>query len=96
MNDHDQPYDLARARVCVIVNGGSGRKAGPRIAQTLQDRLTGRVAELDIRRTEKGSDLTGIAKQAVEQGFDLIVAAGGMARRPPSPARSPGRMRRWW
>ncbi|SMO74021.1 diacylglycerol/lipid kinase family protein [Paracoccus laeviglucosivorans] len=70
-------FELSKARVCAVVNVGSGRKAGPTIATQLHERLSGRVAELDIRKVEKGEDLLAIARDAVEQGFDLIVAAGG-------------------
>ncbi|MTH77582.1 diacylglycerol/lipid kinase family protein [Paracoccus aestuariivivens] len=70
-------YDLARARVCVIVNLGSGRKAGDAIADQIRQRLQDRVARFDLRRVTKGSDLPAIAASAVSEGFDLIVAAGG-------------------
>ncbi len=70
-------FDLSRARVCVIVNMGSGRKAGGDIAARLQKALQDRAAELDIRRVEKGADISDMAQQAVAQGFHLIVAAGG-------------------
>lgn len=82
MTDEQRPdpgtaFDLAAARVCVIVNMGSGRKAGPDIAKTLRDRLEGRVATLEVRSTDKGSDLLELARGAVRDGFDLIVSAGG-------------------
>ncbi len=77
MDQTTQHYDLAQARCCIIANTGSGRKAGGSIADLLQDRLRGRVAELAVRRIDKGSDLVEIACQAVADGFDVIVAAGG-------------------
>jgi len=77
MPPSDSAFDLAKAHVCVIVNQGSGRKAGDSIADQIRERLQGRVARLDFRRTPKGGDLTGIARHAIGQGFDLIVAAGG-------------------
>ena len=73
----DAVFDLSRARVCAIVNMGSGRKSGGDIADQLKKALQGRAAELDIRRSEKGVDLTAMARQAVAEGFHLIVAAGG-------------------
>ena len=69
--------DLSRKRVCVIVNMGSGRKAGGDIAARLQQVLQDRAADVDIRRVEEGADLTDMARQAVEEGFDVVVAAGG-------------------
>lgn len=77
MDDAGKPYDLSQARCCVIANTGSGRKAGASIAELLQDRLRDRVASLEVRRIDKGADLPGTARQAVAEGFDLIVAAGG-------------------
>lgn len=71
------PYDLAKARCCVIANTGSGRKVGASIADVLEQTLRGRVAKLTIRRIDKGADLPRIAHEAVQQGHDLIVAAGG-------------------
>ncbi|MTH33136.1 diacylglycerol kinase [Paracoccus limosus] len=73
----DRAYDLASARCCVIVNTGSGRKAGAAIAERLADRLQGRVAELAVRRIDSGGDLAQAARAAVQQGYGLIVAAGG-------------------
>lgn len=77
MTDMDEPFDLAGARVCVLVNMGSGRKAGAGIAERLRAALEPRVAGLEIRGTEAGADLPAMARAAVEQGFELIVAAGG-------------------
>ncbi|MBT0777899.1 diacylglycerol kinase family protein [Paracoccus sp. pheM1] len=82
MNGQDEPaaspdFDLARARVCAIVNMGSGREAGDDIAGKLRAALQGRVAELRFRGTGKGADLPAMAREAVAEGFDLIVAAGG-------------------
>ncbi|KGJ05359.1 diacylglycerol kinase [Paracoccus halophilus] len=68
---------MSRAKLCVIVNMGSGRKAGDDIAERLRERLRDQVAQLDIRRVEKGSDLVDLARQAVEDGADVIVSAGG-------------------
>lgn len=73
----EQPFDLASARVCVIANTGSGRKAGAAIADRLQERLAGNVAELALRRIDKGHDLPQAAREAVAQGYGLVVAAGG-------------------
>ncbi|MFT4015076.1 MAG: diacylglycerol kinase family protein [Paracoccus sp. (in: a-proteobacteria)] len=77
MDQTATPYALAKARCCVIVNTGSGRKVGAGIADILQARLHGRVAQLAIRQVDEGTDLAGEAREAIRQGFDLIVAAGG-------------------
>ncbi|KRW95770.1 diacylglycerol kinase family protein [Paracoccus sp. MKU1] len=70
-------FDLAKARICAIVNMGSGREAGEDIAGQLRAALEGRVAALEVRGTGRGADLPAMARAAVAEGFDLIVAAGG-------------------
>lgn len=77
MQGSDEPYDLARARVCIIANTQSGRKTGADILEELRARLDGRVAELELHPVEKGGDLPKAAQDAVSAGFDLIVAVGG-------------------
>lgn len=72
-----EPFDLSRARVCAIVNVGSGKKSGHDIADTLQKRLQGHVGSLEIRRTENGASLPDIARHAAADEFDLVLAVGG-------------------
>ncbi|WP_252733569.1 diacylglycerol/lipid kinase family protein [Paracoccus marinaquae] len=73
----DTPFDLSRRRLCVILNLGSGRKDGREFAETLGKALKPRCAGFDLRQTPRGSDLVEMAQQAVADGFDIIVAAGG-------------------
>lgn len=68
---------LDRARLCVILNPGSGRKEGDALAAKLEQALAPRVAEYALRVPPKGAQLPDVAKQAVQDGFDIIVAAGG-------------------
>lgn len=77
MDQHEKPFDLSRARVCVILNEGSGQKRGGEIATALQKALAPAAAGFDLRRTGKGRDLAGMARKAVAEKFDLIIAAGG-------------------
>lgn len=77
MPDQMPPFHLSRARVCVILNAGSGKKAGNDIADLLERELAPRAAGFSLIRTARGGDLPRLARQAVEDGFDLIVAAGG-------------------
>ncbi|MFT4014807.1 MAG: diacylglycerol kinase family protein [Paracoccus sp. (in: a-proteobacteria)] len=77
MDQADQPYQLSAARCCIIANTGSGKRAGAEIADRLDARLRGRVAQLAQRRIKRGADLPHAAAQAVREGYDLIVAAGG-------------------
>ncbi|MDO5704786.1 MAG: diacylglycerol kinase family protein, partial [Paracoccus sp. (in: a-proteobacteria)] len=77
MSDPTQPFHLSRARVCVILNAGSGKQAGDDIATLLEREIAPRAAGFSLLRTARGSDLPRLARQAVEDGFDLIVAVGG-------------------
>ncbi len=70
-------YDLAQARVAVIVNPGSGRQDGDAIAMRIRDRLEARVAAFEIRRVARGADLPAAAGEALAAGSDLVVAIGG-------------------
>ena len=71
------PLDLSPLRVCVVMNKGSGRENDEAFRQTIKDALASKCAELSIRPTTRGSDLTGMARDAVSEGFDLILACGG-------------------
>lgn len=73
----DSPFDLAQARLCVILNLGSGSRDRQEIAAQIRDRLEPRCAEFTLREIARGSDLVQMARQAVEDGYDLIAAAGG-------------------
>jgi diacylglycerol kinase (ATP) len=57
----------------VILNPGAG-SAGD--AVTLRDEVQ-RLGDVTIRETAAAEDATRFAREAVAQGFDLIVAAGG-------------------
>ncbi len=77
MDYSEKPFDLSRARVCAILNEGSGRKRGNEIAAALQEAVAPAAAAFDLRRTGKGRNLAQMARQAVTEKFDLIIAAGG-------------------
>ncbi|MDO5612966.1 MAG: diacylglycerol kinase family protein [Paracoccus sp. (in: a-proteobacteria)] len=77
MPDPTTPFDLSRARVCVILNAGSGKQSGDDIAILLERELAPRAAEFSLIRTARGDDLPRLARQAVSDGFSLIVAVGG-------------------
>lgn len=73
----DQTFDLSQQRLCAILNLGSGRKDDDDFAASLRDALEPRCAEFELRKTARGSDIVQMARQAVEDGFDVVVAAGG-------------------
>ncbi|SEN11797.1 lipid kinase, YegS/Rv2252/BmrU family [Paracoccus alcaliphilus] len=73
----DKPFDLSRTRACVIFNHSSGSKDDAVFRQTVTDALSPHLAGLEWRVTENGGDLAGLARSAVSDGFDLVIAAGG-------------------
>ncbi|HZG68590.1 MAG TPA: diacylglycerol kinase family protein [Herpetosiphonaceae bacterium] len=60
-------------KTCVILNPGAGT-AGE--ARTLRDDAR-RLGEVTIRATNEAEDAIRFAREAVEQGYELVVAAGG-------------------
>jgi YegS/Rv2252/BmrU family lipid kinase len=72
-----ETLDLSRLRVCVVMNRGSGRGKEKRLRGQIEDALKPRCAHFEIRPTTRGSDLTDMARQAVCDGFGLIIACGG-------------------
>lgn len=73
---HPQPVELSKARLCVIRNRGSG-KEDDQFVQTITEGLQPYVADFALRQTDDGSQLLDMARQAVDDGFDIVVAAGG-------------------
>lgn len=67
----------SQARLCVIMNLGSGRKDGAQVEAAIVARLKPRFAAFEIRKTARGGDLVQMARKAAEDGFDIVVAAGG-------------------
>lgn len=68
-------------RVCVIANPGSGRR-DPSLFQQIEDTLCGDASSTglpscEVRAVEKGMALDKLARQAVDDGFDVVAAAGG-------------------
>lgn len=73
---HPQPVELSKARLCVIRNRGSG-KEDDQVVQTITEGLQPYVADFALRQTDDGSQLLDMARQVVDDGFDIVVAAGG-------------------
>lgn len=63
-------------KICLIVNPVAGRRILKRIGQAQRD-LEKQGAQVDIKTTCGPGDATGLARQAVTQNYDVIVAAGG-------------------
>lgn len=73
----DNSFDLAQARLCVILNSGSGRKKNRDFNRRITEALEPLCAEFALRETARGSDIAAMARQAVDEGFDVVAAAGG-------------------
>ncbi|MBK4217830.1 diacylglycerol kinase [Paracoccus caeni] len=77
MLDQEPPFDLSRSRLCVIRNKGSGKSDDQAEIKAITDGLQPHVAHFEMRQTDDGASLIDIAAEAVRDGFDVIVAAGG-------------------
>lgn len=64
-------------KLMLIINpiSGTGDKSG--LAQLAGDRLKSAGMELDIRLTTCKGNATSMAYEAVEKGYDGVIAAGG-------------------
>lgn len=72
-----EPFQLADARVCAILNKNSGKKRGQEIEAELQDRLAPQTAHFEMRRPAHSGQIGAAAARAVRDDFDLILAIGG-------------------
>lgn len=63
-------------KILVLVNAGSGKKAGDEKHIALMDRIKGQ-AGVTIRPLSPDTDITAEARRGVAEGFGTIVAAGG-------------------
>lgn len=77
MQDKTERFDLAQARVCVVMNRGSGKKKHQELRAMLEERLAPACGSFTLRESVKGSDLPDLARRVAGEGFDLVIAAGG-------------------
>jgi len=63
-------------RVLIIFNPIAGRRRHKRLQQVI-DRLTALKCSVTLRHTQHQGDAEGIARRALFEDFDVIVAAGG-------------------
>lgn len=75
-----QPIERTRSdlgRICVIMNGKSGRRDTQDIPARIRKALEERAPSAELRILDSGSELLPATRKAVEEGFDMVVAAGG-------------------
>lgn len=63
--------------ICVILNPGSGRRAGQLSLEELEERIDALPRRTEIRRAKTGADISRLTRAALAEGFGTIVAAGG-------------------
>ncbi|MDO5758565.1 MAG: diacylglycerol kinase family protein [Rhodobacterales bacterium] len=66
----------AKPRICVVLNGGSGKRDGS-ASDSIRASMTDCGFDFDLRVIRHGPDIAPAARRALEDKFDIIVAAGG-------------------
>ena len=64
-------------RFCLIANPTSGNGKGSAYLDCVTRELTARGADFSVKKTQRVGHATELAKEAVAEGFDVIVAVGG-------------------
>lgn len=77
MQQQTDGFDLRQARVCVVLNRGSGKKKHAALRDMLHDRLAPACGDFTLRESRRGRDLPDLARRVATEGFDLVIAAGG-------------------
>ncbi len=77
MQQNSDVFDLASAKVCVVMNRSSGKKKHQALTDKLQSQLAPACGSFQLRQSRKGSQLPALARQVATEGFDLVIAAGG-------------------
>ncbi|MFB2595182.1 diacylglycerol kinase family protein [Paracoccus sp. p4-l81] len=70
-------FDLARARVAVVINAASGKGAAADLRGAITDALSGRCASLDWHEIPKGGNPGDLAARARDAGADVVLSVGG-------------------
>jgi diacylglycerol kinase family enzyme len=75
--DLQQAVPAGTARLCILMNPGSGREGGDGAAETIGAWLAGRGGSAELRLIPPGTSPAEAARAAARDGFATIVAAGG-------------------
>jgi YegS/Rv2252/BmrU family lipid kinase len=69
---------FARKRISVILNPSSGTESAESLTELIRTTIhAGQAAELDLRLTTGSEDASNWAREAADDGFDLVIAGGG-------------------
>jgi YegS/Rv2252/BmrU family lipid kinase len=63
--------------VTIFINGKAGTASGFRDGDGLAGLIEDRIPDAEIVYTDGGTDVTGLARKAVERGSRMVVAGGG-------------------
>lgn len=68
---------MAQHRTLLIINPIAGTSSKQQLSEAVAQTLTDFDTDLTVRYTTAGGDATGFAREAVAEGFDTVLAAGG-------------------
>ena len=77
MNTSTAQGAMVQARMIILFNGGSGKRDTAHVPDRIRAAVRDCGIEAEIRVLDQDIDITTAAREAVELGFDTIVAAGG-------------------
>ncbi|WP_375690895.1 diacylglycerol/lipid kinase family protein [Pseudooceanicola sp. LIPI14-2-Ac024] len=63
--------------IFVVINPGSGRKAGQLSLEEMEERLRALPRDTRLEHVKDGTDIGALARTALDEGYGTIVAAGG-------------------
>jgi YegS/Rv2252/BmrU family lipid kinase len=69
--------EVETSRVLLIVNVKSGNLSPEEVRHALETDSWGSIPRTQIHKPQEGEDIVAIVREAVAEGFDTVVAAGG-------------------
>ncbi|WP_324752496.1 diacylglycerol/lipid kinase family protein [Roseovarius sp. Pro17] len=73
---HDATEHTSK-RTCVLLNGGSGKTDAEQIAVVIRSALSAIARNYEVWVLDRDDDIASSARSALQEGFEIIVAAGG-------------------
>lgn len=68
---------LSDCHVALVVNGAAGKKDGLARQDSIRDQITPRVRVLTLHAVDKGKSIPDTARQAAQDGADIVLCLGG-------------------